>query len=94
MPYRHIYFDKDACTGCNTCVEVCMCDALAPNPIKGEPPIEQYPDECWFCGCCVTLCPCSEKGAIKIVTPFPMRGSFKNRSENAENINEQTRRSK
>lgn len=87
MPFRHIYFNEDTCTGCNTCVDVCMCDALSPNPVTGKPPIEQYPDECWFCGCCVSLCPHSEKGAIKIVTPFPMRGGFKkmkgmsNRSE-------------
>ncbi len=80
MSFSHIYFNKDACTGCNTCVEVCMCDALAPNPEKGKPPIVKYPEECWFCGCCVTDCPAKEKGAIKIVTPFMMRGSFKRSS--------------
>jgi NAD-dependent dihydropyrimidine dehydrogenase PreA subunit len=37
----------------------------------------KYPDECWFCGCCITHCPHKDKGAIQIVTPFPMRGSFK-----------------
>jgi NAD-dependent dihydropyrimidine dehydrogenase PreA subunit len=77
MGLKHMYFDEDTCTGCNTCVDVCMCDKLAPNPEKGKPPIEVYPDECWFCGCCVTLCPQAEKGAITIVTPFQMRGSFK-----------------
>lgn len=76
MPYRHIYFDEAVCTGCNTCVDVCMCDALEANPVKGAPPIERYPDECWFCGCCVTHCPRGEQGAIEIVTPFPMRGAF------------------
>ncbi len=81
MSFSHIYFNKDVCTGCNTCVEVCMCDALAPNPEKGKPPIVKYPEECWFCGCCVTDCPAKEKGAIRIVTPFMMRGSFKKSSQ-------------
>ena len=80
MGFKHIYFNEDICDGCNFCVEICMCDALAPNPEKGKPPIEKYPDECWFCGCCVTDCPHQEEGAIEIRTPFMMRGAFK-RSE-------------
>ena len=74
MSYRHIYFNADLCKGCNVCVEVCPCDVLSPNPEKGKPPIVSYPEECYFDGACVTLCPI--KGAIKIVTPFPMRGGF------------------
>ena len=58
-----------------------MCDALAANPEKAKPPIEKYPDECWFCGCCMTFCPRLEKGAIQIVTPFPMRGAFREKRE-------------
>jgi ferredoxin len=54
-----------------------MCDVLASNLEKGKPPIEMYPDECSFCGCCVTFCPHSEKGAIQIVTPFPLRGAYR-----------------
>jgi formate hydrogenlyase subunit 6/NADH:ubiquinone oxidoreductase subunit I len=77
MGFRHIYFKEDVCTGCNLCVDVCMCDALVPNPVKGKPPVEMYPEECWFCGCCMTFCPQLEKGAIQIVTPFPMRGGFR-----------------
>ena len=77
MSFNHIYFNEEVCTGCNTCVEVCMCDALAANPEKGKPPIVLYPEECWFCGCCVTDCPQKDQGAIQIVTPFQMRGSFK-----------------
>lgn len=77
MGFRHIYFDEEVCTGCNVCVDVCMCDALIPNPVKGKPPIERYPEECWFCGCCMTFCPQLEKRAIQIVTPFPMRGGFR-----------------
>ncbi len=77
MGFRHIYFDEKACDGCGMCVEVCMCDAFEKNPEKGKPPILKYPDECWFCGSCITHCPNKEEGAIKLVTPFMMRGSFK-----------------
>jgi NAD-dependent dihydropyrimidine dehydrogenase PreA subunit len=54
-----------------------MCDSFINNPEKGKPPIVKYPEECWFCGSCITLCPHGEQGAIRIVTPFMMRGSFK-----------------
>jgi NAD-dependent dihydropyrimidine dehydrogenase PreA subunit len=73
MSYRHIYFDKTLCTGCNVCIDICPCDVLAPNPEKGEPPIVKYPEECYIDGACVTHCP---QKAIEIVTPFPMRGAF------------------
>jgi NAD-dependent dihydropyrimidine dehydrogenase PreA subunit len=74
MSFKHIYFNEDICNGCNVCADICPCDALAPNPEQGKPPIEMYPEECWFDGCCVTLCP--REGAIEIVTPFQMRGAF------------------
>jgi NAD-dependent dihydropyrimidine dehydrogenase PreA subunit len=77
MAFKHIYFNEDICDGCGKCVEVCMCDAFARNPQKGKAPILKYPDECWFCGCCISHCPHKNKGAIQMVTPFPMRGSFK-----------------
>ncbi len=80
MGFNHIYINKHICDGCGTCVEVCMSDVFAHNLVKGKPPIVKYPDECWFCGCCITDC---HKGAIKIVTPFQMRGSF-TRTENEE----------
>jgi NAD-dependent dihydropyrimidine dehydrogenase PreA subunit len=74
MSYRFIYFDEKICNGCNICVDICPSDILAPNPEKGKPPIVMYPEECWFGGGCITHCPL--KGAIEIVTPFPMRGGF------------------
>ena len=79
MTFKHIYFNEDTCDGCGRCVEVCMCDAFVHNPQKGQPPIVKYLDECWFCGCCITHCPHKDKEAIQMVTPFPMRGSFKRR---------------
>ena len=36
MAFKHIYFNEQACNGCNTCVEVCMCDAFVANPEKGK----------------------------------------------------------
>ncbi|MBW1720959.1 MAG: ferredoxin family protein [Deltaproteobacteria bacterium] len=77
MAFCHIYFNESVCDGCGVCVEVCMSDVFAPNPEKGKPPLVRYPEECWFCGCCITDCPHGDEGAIKIITPFPMRGSFK-----------------
>ncbi|MGD9239674.1 MAG: 4Fe-4S binding protein [Desulfobacterales bacterium] len=77
MAFKHIYFNEDTCDGCGKCVEVCMCDAFVHNPQKGKAPILKYPDECWFCGCCITHCPHKNEGAIQMMTPFPMRGSFK-----------------
>ena len=77
MAFKHIYFDEQLCNGCNECVEVCMCDVFEPNPVKGKPPLVMYPEECWFGGCCVSQCSGGDEGAIKIITPFQMRGSFK-----------------
>jgi NAD-dependent dihydropyrimidine dehydrogenase PreA subunit len=77
MSFKHVYFNEKVCDGCEKCVEVCMCDAFVRNPKKGKPPILLYPDECWFCGSCVSHCPHKDEGAIQIVTPFQMRGSFK-----------------
>ena len=73
--FRAIEISREACTGCNMCVDICMMDVLAPNPQKGEPPIVTYPEECWFEGSCVETCPQKEKGAIKVVIPLPMRVS-------------------
>ena len=73
--FRAIEINREACTGCNMCVDICMMDVLAPNPQKGEPPIVTYPEECWFEGSCVEMCPQKEKGAIKVVIPLPMRVS-------------------
>jgi NAD-dependent dihydropyrimidine dehydrogenase PreA subunit len=65
-----IVFDEKICNGCNTCVEACMMDVLAPNPEEGKPPIVLHPDECWFGGCCVKECPLRDKGAINMKWPM------------------------
>jgi NAD-dependent dihydropyrimidine dehydrogenase PreA subunit len=45
--------DKDACTGCGACVEICPVEALR---LEGDLPIV---DEAWCIGCgvCATVCP-------------------------------------
>ena len=73
--FTTVEINAAACTGCNTCVDICIMDILAPNPEKGKPPIVVYPEECWFDGCCVDMCPQRNKGAIRVHTPLPMRVS-------------------
>jgi NAD-dependent dihydropyrimidine dehydrogenase PreA subunit len=73
--FTSVEIDGAVCTGCNTCVDICVMDVLAPNPEKGKPPIVAYPEECWFDGCCVDLCPQRHKGAIRVKTPLPMKVS-------------------
>lgn len=74
--FRPIVFNEDVCTGCNVCVDVCLMGILAANPEKGKPPIVTYPDECAYDGACFIQCPLSNKGAIKVVPPLPMRVSI------------------
>lgn len=84
-PNKPVVFDEKVCNGCNTCVEVCQMDVLAPNPEKGKPPIVLYPDECWYGGCCVEMCPLWEKGAIKLKHPVMQRVRWK-RKETGEHF--------
>jgi len=71
--FRPIIISDDICKGCNKCVDICPMDVFVPNPEKGKPPIVMYPEECWYDGVCVYECPLKEQGAIKIITPLPMR---------------------
>ena len=80
-PNQCVAINPDLCIACNSCVDVCRSYVMLPNNEKGMPPYVIYPDECWFCGCCITHCPHGEEGAIEIVTPFQMRGSFKRSTE-------------
>jgi NAD-dependent dihydropyrimidine dehydrogenase PreA subunit len=74
--FRPVVFNEETCTGCNTCVDVCLMGILAANPEKDKPPIVTYPDECAYDGACWMQCPQRVKGAIKIVPPLPMRVSI------------------
>ena len=35
-PQSPVIFNENICTGCNTCVDVCVMDILMPNPEKGK----------------------------------------------------------
>lgn len=58
-PVRGIYrVDRDACTGCLTCVEVC------PQGVMFEQKDIDVPVKCDFCGECAQVCP---RNAIVLV---------------------------
>ena len=64
-----IVFNREICTGCNRCDEICQVDVFIPNPDKKKKvPLIIYPGECWYCGCCVMVCP--EEGAIQLYHPL------------------------
>ena len=73
--FESVGINADTCTGCNTCVDICVMDVLIAAPEKGKPPIVAYPEECWFDGCCVEMCPQRDRGAIRVRTPLPMQVS-------------------
>ena len=52
--------DKEMCTGCNQCIDVCRFDAIAPF----ENVVNIDPISCDGCGVCARICPI---GAIKMV---------------------------
>lgn len=76
---KPIIIDTGKCTGCNSCVEICMVDLFIPGPEKGNPPVVLYPGECWYCGCCVIVCP--EDGAITLRHPLMNQVNWIEKSE-------------
>ena len=69
-PCKIVEFDREKCTGCNACTNVCPSDVIMPNPEKGREPIVVFGEECWFCGGCVEECP---NQALTLVTPAKQR---------------------
>lgn len=65
--------NKDICTGCGKCVEVCPSDVFWGSK-EGEVPVVAYPDECWHESACVMDCPV---GAITLRIPLPMMVLYK-----------------
>ncbi len=45
--------DKDLCTGCETCMDVCPSEAISMNDEKAK--VDK--DKCVDCGTCVDICP-------------------------------------
>jgi adenylylsulfate reductase subunit B len=58
-------FNRQACTGCGMCVEICPGDVL--RMADGKPELA-YPEECWHCGACMLDCP---SGAIDYHVSLP-----------------------
>lgn len=73
--FEPIVFNEDVCNGCNNCVKICPTDVFEENPVRGKPPIINYPDQCTFCGVCWDRCP-SEGDAVTIYPPLPMQVSI------------------
>ena len=65
-----INIDKELCTGCRRCSEVCPVDAIEGN--EGEPQ-KVNTDKCIVCGQCVQTC----KGYAPIYEEIPTRKSKK-----------------
>ena len=65
-------FDKQKCTGCGKCAEVCAYHAIAviPSPNKKPQPLI-FPHLCHACGACSLLCPagaiCEEQRNIGVM---------------------------
>lgn len=66
--------DKNLCTGCGSCFDVCAEDVFY-GSIKGDVPIITYPEECVHCNLCVDEC--SSPGAIKLRIPLPVMLVYK-----------------
>ncbi len=58
--------DKEKCTQCGTCGEVCAEDVYFGSEPGKLPPVT-YPEFCFHCNCCVEECP---SGAISLRIPL------------------------
>jgi adenylylsulfate reductase, subunit B len=65
--------DREKCTGCGTCVDVCTEDVYFGSE-AGATPLVSYPEVCFHCNCCVQECP-SE--AIRLRIPLPQMLLYK-----------------
>lgn len=75
MDNKLIIIDKDLCTACGMCVDVCPAGVLT---MKNSYPFARHPASCIFCGHCAAVCPenalkhAGEKtGTFTLKTPEP-----------------------
>ncbi len=66
--------DKDKCSGCGECVDVCAEDVFFGSK-EGEVPVVTYPEVCAYCNGCVDECPV--EGAIKLRIPLSLMILYK-----------------
>lgn len=52
-----IKIDKDKCTGCGTCFEVCPSECFGPPEDEKVNVLEDKRDDCVGCRACETQCP-------------------------------------
>jgi ferredoxin len=62
--------DQSACTGCQSCVDTCMFDAIEMVKVPGTKKLKARvdPEKCFGCGACVVGC---DAGALKMKTVRP-----------------------
>jgi len=59
--------NKEKCTGCGVCAEICPMDVI--HIVEGEDiPCILYSEECWHCNSCVLDCPVE---AVSLRLPLP-----------------------
>lgn len=66
--------NKEKCSACGMCANVCPLDVFG-GLQKKEIPVVRYPEECWHCNACVQECPI--EGAIRLRIPLPMQICYK-----------------
>jgi len=65
--------EKDKCTVCGNCVDICPMDVFFGSK-DNDVPVITYPEECWHCNACVMECPAD---AIRLRIPLPATVLFK-----------------
>ena len=65
--------DKEKCSCCGECADICPQDVFFGSEEAMVPNIS-YPEECWHCNACVVTCPME---AIKLRIPLPMMICYK-----------------
>jgi len=62
-----VEIDRDRCTGCGICVDICPLDCFRLD--EDDKAFMKY-DECWYCGSCTLECP---ENAMALRLPYPIR---------------------
>jgi heterodisulfide reductase subunit A-like polyferredoxin len=65
------HIDQHVCTGCQTCVERCMFDAIEMVKVPGSKKLKAKvdPEKCYGCGVCVLKC---KPEALSMETARPL----------------------